>query len=1028
LYIGGAGVGRGYLQRADLTAERFVPDPYAGRAGARMYASGDLVRHLPSGVLEYLGRNDEQVKVRGYRIELAEIEAVLREQSQVQEAVVVVSEPMPEDKRLLAYWVNRTTTAAATPSELRQYLLARLPQYMVPSAYIELPQMPLTANGKIDRNALPLPSANRSELKEEYVAPRDGIEEVLALIWAEVLGIDRVGVNDNFFALGGDSIRSVRVVALARKRGLDLQIQDIFQNQTISNLARETKITEARTNAFSHTEPFSLTPAQDLLKLPDDLEDAYPLAALQKGMLYHMQSTPGQPIYHNVNSFRLRLRFDIEALQEAVDQTVKRHANLRTSFDLVNYSEPLQLVHKNATLSIQVIDLRQLSHVEQMTEANAFLEAENTRVFDLSRPPLIRLHFHRFTDETCMFTLTEPHAISDGWSTMSMISEIFNRYFAILHHEPLPSQEPPSLAYRDFIFQERQALNSEEHQNYWSEKLRDPNLIKMPQWPSTASQVTKKDKLTNIVPHELVDELKQFARNNLIPLKSVLLAVHLKVLSVISGDTDIITGLGENGRIEDVDGDQVRGLFLNTVPFRFKLLPGSWSDLARQVFDNERELLPYRRYPMAAMQKQFGRQPLFETMFSFLNFHVAGNLVRPGELELMPGMRDLSHTNFALEVNCELHPTSPPQLILSIGFNTALLNEEQIKNFHGYYDKVMREMVSNPTGHHESSDYLATNEKQQLLIEWNNTEAKNSTNTTLSELFAEQAARTPTAVAVRYGDAELTYEELVVRVNQLARHLRGLGVGPEVRVGILLERSLEMVVGILGTLTAGGAYVPVEVSYPPERVRYMLQDAGVAVVLTTGQHAAQVSGGGDYRVVRLDEQWEQVAQESAAQFDSEVVAENLAYVIYTSGSTGKPKGVMITHGNLVNYLSWAREKYGLAGSKGAPLHSSVAFDLSITSLLGPLVSGCAVHLLGEEQGMEGLTTALQRGPEYGLVKLTPSHLKLVEQSLTGAAVAASTQVLVLGGEGLQAESLNFWRQHGPGLRIINEYGPTETTV
>ena len=552
-----------------LTAERFVAHPWAGE-GARLYRTGDRGRYLANGELEYLGRVDRQVKVRGFRIELGEIEAVLAQHKDVSECVVIARDDDGET-RLVAYVVAAAVEAepVLTVSDLRDHIKQRLPEYMIPSAFMLLDRLPLTTNGKVDRQALPEPEESRLYLGEAYVAPETEEERILAGIWAEVLRVERVGVCDNYFALGGDSIRSVQVLSLAKERGLNYSLRQLFQYQTIRELARAIDLEEV-TEQSRPSEPFSLLKDEDRQKLPADVVDAYPLSRLQSGMLYHLEATPGVSVYHNINSFHLKARLHEEFFIRAVRRVVERHDVLRTSFNLSSYSEPLQLVHREAELPVQFEDLRQLSPAEQHEVIKSYTESEQRNRFDLSRPALLRFCIHRRTDETFQFTLTECHAILDGWSLQSTLAEIFQTHFALIRDASIPEPKPFATSFRDFIAFEKASLESEECRRFWQDNLSDPAVTEIAPWPAESSGTSRK-RARNLVVHipdEVSEGLHRRAVNAAVPIKSVLLAAHLKVMSLVMGQSDVITGLVCNGRPEEADGELIRGLFLNVVPFR----------------------------------------------------------------------------------------------------------------------------------------------------------------------------------------------------------------------------------------------------------------------------------------------------------------------------------------------------------------------------------------------------------------------------------------------------------------------------
>ena len=427
LFIGGVEVARGYLGRPGLTAERFVPDPFGFGSGRRLYRTGDRVRWGPEGTLEFFGRFDDQVKVRGFRVEPGEVEAALVQHPGVRQVVVVGRD---EPVRLVAYLVAAGAPVPG-PAELRGFLLSRLPEYMVPAAFVWVAELPLTPNGKLDRRALPAPDSSRPELEQVYVAPRTPVEEVLAGIWAEVLGLERVGVHDNFFELGGDSIRSIGVLAMAQDRGLSFSLQDLFRDQTIAALARGVRPDAALASDPSSAAPFALISVADRDRLPAGVEDAYPLTMLQAGMLYHMELTPEAPDYHNIDSYYLRAALDFKRFHEAVQYVIARHPVLRTAFDLASYSEPLQVVFSRAELAVPITDIRHLSRSAQEHFIREFVEMESKRPFDVTRPPLLRINIHRRTIDTFQFTVTDFHPILDGWSLHLVLAEIFETCFAL---------------------------------------------------------------------------------------------------------------------------------------------------------------------------------------------------------------------------------------------------------------------------------------------------------------------------------------------------------------------------------------------------------------------------------------------------------------------------------------------------------------------------------------------------------------------------------------------------------------------
>ena len=1026
LYVGGDGLAAGYLNRPDLTADRFVPHPFSTTPGARLYRSGDRARYRPDGDVEYLGRIDDQVKVRGFRIELGEIEAILGQHHAIKEVVVTAREDVPGDRRLVAYFVAENSEVPAT--SLRNYLKERLPEYMIPSAFVSLPQLPLTANGKVDRRALPAAGSARPELSRAYTEPSNEIEEALAAIWANALGLERVGIHDNFFELGGDSILSVRVLAKAKEIGLEFSLQQLFQYQTIAALAEQLNRSESEPAPVQDEGPFSLISETDRAKLPADLEDAYPLAMLQAGMLYHMAYSPGEMIYHNVYSHHVRARLDIDAFRLAVRKAVERHPILRTSFDLTTYTEPLQLVHRNVTFPVDVDDLRPVAPEEQERIIDEFIEREKWRRFDYAQPPLLRFHIHRRTEDSFNFTLTECHPILDGWSLHSLLAEIFTSYFASLDGKS-NSDSAPRLAstYREFVRRERQALSSQECASYWQEKLRGITPTDLPRWPVVPlrADVPRILKLNYPLSEETSKQLKKLARSLGVPLKSVLLAAHLKVLSIVCGRNDVVTGLVSSGRLEETDGDKTIGLFFNTLPFHAALASGSWKDLIQSIFKSELELLPFRRYPVAALQRQWGQKPLFESVFNYLHFHVLDELAQSGALEILSPTKYWEETNLTLSTAFVLPPLSD-QINLTLRFDTTQFSETQINSISGYYLRVLDAMVADADQHHDQQTFLDHDELQRVLVEWSGTSSDRVGPECIHQVFDVQAEKTPEAIALVHEDEQLTYRELNERANRIAGELRKRGVGPDVPVVIYLERSLDTVVFMLAVLKAGGAYVPIEPGQPPQRIALMIEEVAAPLVLTKRRLIDDLPV---HKVaVWCSDDCDGEAQANAPDLSTGVSPANLAYLIFTSGSTGRPKAVAVEHRQLLNYARGISQQLALPDDANYALASTFTTDLGHTAIFPPLLSGGTLHVLSTERLAN--PSALADYFEQHCIdclKIVPSHLAALLGTLPARGILPRSR-LVLGGDVCRRELVEQVQRLAPDCEVFNHYGPTETTV
>jgi amino acid adenylation domain-containing protein len=1025
MYVGGAGVARGYLHRPDLTATRFIPHPFEQRPGARCYRTGDLARYLPDGDIEYLGRIDHQVKIRGFRIELGEIEALLNQHPMVQEGVVITNEGNDREKRLIAYVVP-PQEQSPTVDELRSFLKEKLPDYMLPATFVMLERLPLTAHGKVDYRALPEPDKARPELAKQYVAPRTRVEKTLAAIWTSALGLEQVGIHDNFFDLGGDSIRSIRIRAEARAAGLDFSMQQLFRYQTISELAQVATSSNIESLPRQKMEAFSLISEADRQRLPAGVEDAYPLTMLQTGMIFHSSYSPSSSTYHNVSSVHLRAPFDESKLKVALQQLASRHAILRTSFDLSTFSEPLQLVHQTVEMPLRIDDLRHLSGGAQEEAVDTWIEAEREGKFDWTRAPLARFQIHRRTEHTFQFSWAEHHAILDGWSLASMITELFQLYISLVKEEAQPVDAAPASTFRDYVALERAALESAEARQFWMDKLSESTATTIPRWPAPhRAEATHQSLFEVPLSSEVSEGLKQLARSAGVPLKSVLLAAHLRVMKFVSGQPDVLTGVISNGRLEEVDGERALGLFLNALPMRLNMSGGTWLQLVRETFEVEQEMLPFRRFPLAEIQRLRGGQPLFETTFNFVHFYVYQNIGSLPDIQILEE-KEFADTNYAFRVTFSLDlSTSRVQLALS--YMNSDLSDEQVHAIGGYYANTLTAMVNEPLGRYESASLLSPQEHQQLVLEWNDTAAAYERDECIHRLFEAQVARTPEAPAVRFEEQQLTFDELNRRANQLAHHLRTLGVGPDVLVGLLIGRSIEMIVGMLGVLKAGGAYVPLDPQSPRERLAFMIEDTRMPVLLTVGkltgalptQHA---------RVVSLDEDWPEIASAADVNPKTAVRADNLAYIIYTSGSTGRPKGVLIDHRSLVNYVQGIDRRLGLGAEARYALVQPLTVDSSVTVVYPPLITGGCLQVYSQEHSLDArLLSDYFSRDRIDCLKIAPSHLAALHVWPQPERLMPQ-RCLVIGGESSRYDWVAQLQSLAPDCRILNHYGPTETTV
>ena len=1039
LCVSGPCLARGYLGRPDLTADRFLPHP--SRAGDRLYRTGDRGRWAPDGQVEFLGRVDHMVKVRGYRVELGEVEAVLREHPALRECVVVTRANTAAGVDLIAYVVADGATSA---SEVRSWLGDRLPSYMVPRAVVFLDALPLTPRAKVDRAALPDPDEARPDVEQQYVAPRGDTEELLAGIWREVLGVDRVGRHDDFFDLGGDSIRSIQVLGLAREAGLTASLATMLANPTPAEFAAALETADVE-NA-PRSEPFSLISDADRASLPDGLDDAYPMAELQVGMVYEMERDPGRSPYHNVHTLRLSRTFDEACFRAALALVTDRHPVLRTSFAMSRFSEPMQLVHKAAELALTVVDLREAPEDTRRAVVGEHLRAERRTPFDLAVAPLCRMAVHVLSGDAFQWTVTEHHAIFDGWSLTSTLSEISELYEELrAGRDPRP--EPPRSLYRDFIATERAALASPQSRDYWLGHLAGSDGSTLPRWSANPGDETLGEpvpgehhtrdedlghgSLVTTVDGELRAAVEDFARRAGVPFKTAVLAAHLRVLGAVTGAAEVTTGLSSHGRLEEADGAEARGLFLNTLPFRVALPDGSWADLARAVRDAEHEVLPHRRYPMAALQRELGGVALFEAGFVYNDFHRFGALAEgAGAWRMDTGTAEApasSSTNFPLLVSVS-REAGADGLRVELEYDTRELTADQVTLLRDYHVRVLRAMADDPDGHHPTFPLVSGREARRLA-EWSRPALPVPGDATVHALVAAAAAARPGAVAVSDGRRSLTYQELDERADLLARRLRGLGVGPEVCVGVFVERSCDTVVACLAVLRAGGVYVPLDPAFPVERREFMLRDVAAPLVVVHGETADRVPEG-PWALVDLDKD---IAADTAVDDVAlpEVDPDQGCYVIFTSGSTGRPKGTAVTHRNVVRLVQGVRERLPFGVDDVWSLFHSFAFDFSVWEMWGALTTGGRLVVVSYEVSRDvDAFHGLVCGEGVTVLSQTPSAFRQFETADERLGGGLALRAVVFGGEALHRPSVRRWAaRHGYAEPVlVNMYGITETTV
>ena len=1015
--LGGASLARGYRNRPELTAEKFIPNPFSNEPGARLYRTGDLVRYLPDGNLEFLGRIDEQVKIRGFRIELGEIEAVLAEHPAIREAAVIAREDIPGQKRLVAYIVP--TGSSVPNAEVAAYLREKLPDYMVPSSFVAMSALPLTANGKVDRKALPAPDDSGSR-QESYVAPRTPVEEVLANIWAGILQRDRVGVHDDFFELGGHSLLATQVVSRVRQALVtELPLRALFETPTVAGLAERVEGLRRQGGGLQVPE---IRPASR--------GGALPLSFAQQRLWFLDQLEPSNPLYNIPLGIRLSGPLDFEALQWTLTEILRRHEVLRTTYQVIN-SMPVQVIAPAEKILLPLVDLTSLADDVREAEGQRLAHEEAQRPFNLATDLMLRARLICLGSDDHVLVLVIHHIAGDGWSMGVFSQEIAALYQSRLQGVPSQLAEL-QIQYADFALWQRQWLQGEVLEKqlaYWKKQLAGaPATLDLPtDRPRPAVETFSGAFVREQISPTLVKELITLSRKEGVTLFMTLLAAFQTLLSRYTGKDDIVVGSPIANRVSG-ELENLVGFFVNSLALRTDLSgKPSFRELLKQVREVALGAYAHQNLPFEKLveelspERSLSHNPLFQVSFVLQNapmppFELAGLTLTPMSASSRTSKFDL--TVFLRE--------SADGLICALEYNTDLFDASTIKRMFGHFETLLRGAVANPDRAIDELPLVSDKERQQLLVEWNQT-AVECPRALVSEMFEAQVDRTPEALAVIAGRERLTFWELNQRANQVAQYLRERGIGPESLVAVCMERTADVVVALLGVLKAGGAYVPIDPTYPKERLGFMLEDSGSKVLLTQErlleslpEHASEV--------VCVDKSWSEIATRNSENFVSGATPDNLAYVIYTSGSTGRPKGAMILHRGLTNYLAWCTKAYGVRPGGPVPLHSSLSFDLTVTALYAPLVCGATVELLPEEAGVEALTSALRNGSDRALVKITPAHLELLGKQLKPSEARNRVRSFIIGGENLLTDTVRFWLDNAPETVLINEYGPTETVV
>jgi amino acid adenylation domain-containing protein len=1109
LYIGGGSLARGYLDHPDLTAERFIPNPFGAAIGERLYKTGDRACQLPNGALTFLGRVDHQVKIRGFRIELGEIETALTQHPSVQAAIALAREDETGDRQLVAYVVPLAEQSLTT-SDLRAFLRMTLPDYMIPAAFVLLTSLPLTPNGKIDRHALPLPDSPRSNHDATFVAPRTPVESLIADLWADILGCANIGIYDNFFDLGGHSLLAAQVLTRVRSMfQVELSLRSLFDTPTVIGLA-ETLIARAplprkvvaiarlrkQIDAMSPDEIRTLVASQNAdwpasvsitapaalaqaVAVPHQLlnlvsltapaalahekeallaillnEEGFnrvdtrtinprtsmappPLSFAQQRLWFMDQLAPDSPFYNLPVAVRLNGALWISALIRSLNTIAQRHESLRTTFAIVD-GQPVQVIAPALPLALPLLDLSALPPAQRTALAPQLITQAAQQPFDLTRGPLLRNLLLRLAPQEHMLLLTMHHSISDGWSVEVFFRELGICYTATCAGRPAPLAPLP-IQYADYTLWQRRWLRGAvlgSQIAYWSGLLADaPALLELPtDRPRPVAQTFRGAVHGFTLPTSLCSALGALSRQEEATLFMTLLAAWQLLLARYTGRHDIVVGTPIAGRtLTEVEA--LIGFFANTLVIRTDL---AGNPSFRELLGRVREVclgayahqdLPFEKLVEELRpERNLSFNPLIQVMFALQNEPVLACKIPDLGLERV----NIDSGRAKFDVSLLMKETAHA-IVGELEYNTDLFDATTIARMTNHFQTLLEGIVAEPDCAVCRLPFVTAAERLSLLVAWNDTRTVQPLDHMIAQLIEAQVARRPDALALvvdsraAAGDLttgavqHLTYDELNQRANRLAHYLRACGVRPEVRVGICLERSLDLVIGLLAILKAGGAYVPIDPAYPLERRAFLIADAQAPILLT---HAALSAGTSDSAVRRicLEQAWPQIARQPATNLPASATADQLAYVIYTSGSTGRPKGVPIDQRGVLNLIGWHQRAFAVSTQDRATQVAGPAFDATGWELWPYLTSGASIHMPSEE------------------IRITPDQLRdwLVAQAITLSFLPTPLaermieltwptrvplRALLTGGDRLhQSPPL------GLPFALVNNYGPTESSV
>ncbi len=1021
LYIGGKGLARGYTNM-ELTKERFINNPFC--IGEKIYKTGDLVKYTNDGQIIYIGRSDTQVKINGYRIELNEINEKIKSHSFIKDSVVLDYVNSNGVKRIAAYYIS---DGPLEIEELKNHLKKHLPRYMTPTRWIKIARIPIDVNGKVDKKSLVnLLSESQTEMEwDSESIPKSKMEVYLANIWCNILDLNEVNLHTDFFEEGGDSILATQVISQIR---MDLQIEvpveTLFEYSTIDEFSKMVE-TKCNSSVIENTE----IPLENFRLSYED----YTLSYSQRRLWFLDKLHPNSSVYNEYFAVEIKGTLDISIMGKSLQNVVNRHEILRTTFSELD-GEPYQVVHANLEVKLNEINLSNIENNDAI--AKELMEKEISTVFQLSEGPLIRFNLMKMAKDIHLFFISVHHIVFDRWSMNVLIREISEFYNSALNGRNA-GLDPILIQYKEYNAWKERWFNGDRMKSqldYWKTKLSgELPVLHLPTDYSRKNIQTYKGAREKIkIPNSVFNEMKNLSiREKVTPFMSLLAAFNI-LLNRYTNQTDLLVGSPISNR-NHKESENLIGFFVNTIVFRtdlskeqtFKELMSQVKNYAINAYSNQD--LPFEKLVEELNpNRDLSHSPIFQVMFAFQNtpmssFHLTGLQTHPYEVTNKTAKFDLT---LFIEDDVD-------GIWAKFEYNSDLFKRETIKRLLANYLCILESIINQPEKKISELQILPKDERKLLMKFSRGTNEENNYSSIhhIQGLFKDQVNKFPNNVAVECENKQLTYKELDEKSNQFANYLKEMGIGKDSIVSINLERSIELIITIMGTLKAGAAYNLIDINYPTERVKYMVIDSHSRILISNHSNIFNESELGDALMVLSHNKLKQEingysTKELALRYDPE----SLAYINYTSGSTGMPKGVMVTHKSLSNYLHWAVHHYYDTGGFGSVVHTSISFDSTITVLLPPLLIGKKVVLIPESYHLYEVSKKLMEYRGSSVLKMTPSHLKIINEEIPSEELVGLTNKIVLGGEPLPKGVVDHWKKYSPKTILINEYGPTETVV